>query len=218
MDEDEAARRVDGRLALAGFGRLWLALAGVGWLWLAVGLAVGLVAGCWLAVPSARLSGWSAQIVGRESEVSSCDAQAEELGLTAKEIEVLVHRAELHVARTARLRRQKGPPFTQGPVLHGLFRGCLPGQGLASTLCSGRAWHPEAREVQILRVPFRWSPSCCACTGTGLSPPGLARAYTRPTRLGASMRDDATCAATASFRFATPRCTSRCWRQSSRRA
>lgn len=99
MDEDEAACRVDGRLPLTGFG----------WLWLAVGPA----ADCWLAAPSARLSGWSAQIVGRESEVSLCDAQAEELGLTAKQIEVLSHRAELHVARTARLRRQKGPPFAR---------------------------------------------------------------------------------------------------------
>ena len=58
------------------------------------------------------------------SELSSSDAQAEELGLTAKEVELLVHRAEIHVARTARLRRQqgrtslrKGPPLMDRPWL-----------------------------------------------------------------------------------------------------
>ena len=45
--------------------------------------------------------------LGRESEVSSCDAQAEDLGLSMKEIDVLVHWAELHVARTAGMLRKK---------------------------------------------------------------------------------------------------------------
>jgi len=46
--------------------------------------------------------------------------EAEELGLTAKEIEVLVHRAELHVARTVvtellRMYRDRSQPSSEFP-------------------------------------------------------------------------------------------------------